>query len=190
MKNSIAIGYEVEILAVNDFQSLKYNVGDTFTVKAVGDVGSDNALYISEDFKTWFHPIDLKVVNTKTDHIWDEYKQGLVGMTEQMQKDRAFIVAAVSLDLIDHINSKHPNFMDNYGFQSYYDCVVAIVDEMLFTEGSLYLNYINRDNKELTFHDFTNDCFDWYYMKQAKKHFTKELVHKVCFGTDREPYEI
>lgn len=56
----IAIGDEVEIMCVNDFQAMKYNVGNTFKVRAIADVGSDNSLYVSEDLVTWFHPIDLK----------------------------------------------------------------------------------------------------------------------------------
>jgi len=56
----IEIGDEVEIMCINDFQGMKYNIGSTFKVRAIADVGSDNSLYVSEDLVTWFHPIDLK----------------------------------------------------------------------------------------------------------------------------------
>lgn len=58
----IEIGDEVEIMCINDFQSMKYNLGNTFKVRAIADVGSDNSLYVSEDLVTWFHPIDLKIL--------------------------------------------------------------------------------------------------------------------------------
>ena len=77
MKKSIEIGFLVEVQATNDFQSIKYNIGSEFRVKALCDVGSDNAIYVSEDLVTWFHPIDLKVVDTHTDGIRDDYKEGL-----------------------------------------------------------------------------------------------------------------
>ena len=62
-------------------------------------------------------------------------------ITEKMQDDRAFIIAAVSCDLIEVIKKDHEDWLDNGGYQPYYDLVVELTDHMLFTEGSVYLKF-------------------------------------------------
>lgn len=109
-------------------------------------------------------------------------------ITKEMQDDRAFISAAVSCELIDLIKKEHEEWLDNGGFQSYYDLVVKIVDYMMFTEGSMYLNFLHKkeDNNKVEFSKLANDCFDWFHIKLAKALVTKELLHEVCYGDPKK----
>lgn len=109
-------------------------------------------------------------------------------ITERMQEDKNFIVAAVSCDLITLIKEKHEDWLDNSGYQAYYDLVIELVDYMMFTEGSMYLNFMQKkeEDNNLEFSKLANDCFDWFYMKLAEKLVTKELLHEVCFGEPKE----
>jgi hypothetical protein len=61
--NGINIGDKVQVESVNDNTSERYKAGDTFNVKMIVDVGSDNALYVGEDIKYMFHPQDVKVIS-------------------------------------------------------------------------------------------------------------------------------
>lgn len=109
-------------------------------------------------------------------------------ITEEMQDDRAFIIAAVSCDLIESIKEKHKNWLDDHGYQAYYDLVVELTDYMLFGENSYYLEFLKLKEKDenLDFSTFSQNCFDWYFMCFAKQLLTKELLHEVCFGDTKE----
>ncbi len=109
-------------------------------------------------------------------------------ITEEMQTDRAFIIAAVSCDLIQLIRKEHKNWLNDHGYQPYYDLVVELVDYMMFTENSMYLKFLQKkeNNNNIEFSTLTDDCFDWFYMKLANKLVTTELLYEVCFGVPKE----
>ena len=112
-------------------------------------------------------------------------------ITEKMQDDRAFIIAAVSCDLIEVIKKDHEDWLDNGGYQPYYDLVVELTDHMLFTEGSVYLKFLKKQKKDegLCFHGFSGNCFDWFHMELARTLVTEELLHAVCYGNPKEYFE-
>jgi len=109
-------------------------------------------------------------------------------ITETMQNDRAFIIAAVSCDLIGLIKKEHDEWLDNGGYASYYDLVIEVVDYMLFTKGSTYLNFMEAQKKDedLCFNGFSGNCFDWFHMELASKLITEELLNEVCFGDPKK----
>lgn len=109
-------------------------------------------------------------------------------ITKEMQTDRAFIIAAVSCDLIGLIKKEHDEWLDNGGYQPYYDLVIELVDYMMFTEGSTYLRFLEAQekDKDLCFTTFADDCFDWFHMRLAVKLVTEELLHEVCFGDPKK----
>jgi hypothetical protein len=109
-------------------------------------------------------------------------------ITEEMQNDRAFIIAAVSCDLIGLIKEKHEDWLDSGGYQPYYDLVVELTDYMLFDENSYYLEFMKLKEKDekLCFNSFSSNCFDWYHMTLARQLVTEELLHEVCFGNPKE----
>jgi len=109
-------------------------------------------------------------------------------ITERMWADRAFIIAAVSCDLIDFIKENHEDWIDDHGYQAYYDLVIEVTDQILFTEDSKYLEFMKLKEKDenLCFTKFADDCFDWFHMRLAREIVTKELLHEVCFGDPKE----
>jgi len=109
----------------------------------------------------------------------------------QIKKDRGVLIAAVSEDLYTLIKEEHESWLDESGHYSFYDLVVAIVDEMMFSEGSAYQRFMKAkaNDKNADFHDMTDDCFDWYHMALARTMVTKELLHEVCFGDTDKYFE-
>ena len=102
---------------------------------------------------------------------------------EQIRKDRGVIIAAVSEDLYSLIKENHDDWLDECGHYAFYDLVVAIVDEMLFSEGSTYQRFIKKkgvDSRD--WYDFAGECFDWFHMGLARTMVTKELLHAVTHG--------
>lgn len=107
---------------------------------------------------------------------------------EKIRNDRGVLIAAVSEDLYTLIKEEHDDWLDESGHYAFYDLVVAIVDELLFAEGSMYQRFMKarKNNSKLDFHSFSGDCFDWYHMGTARGMVTKELLHAVCFAdTDK-----
>lgn len=109
----------------------------------------------------------------------------------QIRNDRGVLIAAVSEELHELIKEEHQNWLDHSGHYAFYDLVVAIVDEMMFSEGSAYQRFIKAkaDGKNVDFNHITDECFDWYHMALAKTMVTKELLHAVCFGDTKEYFE-
>jgi hypothetical protein len=111
-------------------------------------------------------------------------------ITEKMQADRAFIAAAVSCDLIEVIKEKHEDWLDNGGYQPYYDLVVELTDHMLFSKGSMYLKYLKeKETRDVDFSTIADDCFDWFHMRLARELVTEELLHEICFGDAKEYFK-
>lgn len=107
---------------------------------------------------------------------------------KEIRNDRGVIIAAVSEDLYELIKKEHQDWLDESGHYAFYDLVVAIVDEMMFSEGSTYQRFIKQKgkNRKFDWHSFAGECFDWFHMGLARTMVTKELLHAVCFGdTDK-----
>jgi hypothetical protein len=109
-------------------------------------------------------------------------------ITEKMLKDRAFIIAVVSCDLIHLIKDKHEDWLDEHGYGPYYDLVIEITDYMLFDEDSYYLKFLKlkEEDENLDFYTFAQNCFDWYFMAFARQLVTNDLLHEVCFGDTKK----
>lgn len=109
----------------------------------------------------------------------------------KIRDDRGVIIAAVSEDLYTLIKEEHEDWLDESGHYAFYDLVVAIVDEMLFAEGSTYQRFMKarKNNSKLDWHEFSGECFDWFHMGLARKMVTKELLHAVCHADTNEYFE-
>ena len=94
-------------------------------------------------------------------------------ITKKMQYDRSFIIAAVSCSAIDVVRKHYESWLDNNGYLPFYEMVIEIVDELMFTEGCEYLKFIKAKDKTDWFINNHDTCFDWYYMEQAEK-----LIHR------------
>ena len=57
----------------------------------------------------------------------------------------------------------------------YYEMVIEIVDEMMFTDNSEYLKYAYAEDKTDWFHRNHDDCFDWYFIGESEKLLPKYL---------------
>jgi len=94
-------------------------------------------------------------------------------ITKKMQYERSFIIAAVSCSAIDLVRKHYQSYLDNNGYIPFYEMVIEIVDELMFTEGSEYLKFMNAKDKSDWFVINHNTCFDWYFMDEANK-----LIHR------------
>ena len=101
----------------------------------------------------------------------------LLSVPEGSEYDRAFIIAAVSCSAIDVVRQHYEQWLDNNGYIPFYEMVIEIVDEIMFTEGSKYLEWCVAEDKNDWWDTNTDSMFDWYHMAEAEK-----LIHH---GADR-----
>lgn len=94
-------------------------------------------------------------------------------ITKAMQFDRSFIIAAVSCSAIDVVREHYKNWLDDNGYIPFYEMVVEIVDEIMFSKGSEYLKYMKDKDKTDWFGRHHDTCFDWYFMEEGRK-----LIHR------------
>jgi len=95
--------------------------------------------------------------------------------TKQMLYDRSLIIAAVSCSAIEVVKEHYENWLDNNGYIPFYEMVIEVVDELMFTKGSEYLKYTKAKHKEDWFLDKHDNCMDWYFMGEATKLFHRNL---------------
>ena len=93
---------------------------------------------------------------------------------ERINKDRGFLIAAVSLNLKQCIDIMSPDYFDNWGYAHYYDLVVDIVDEMM--SGSEYIKFLQNANH---FHDM-GESIDTYYDDMARGMVTHDRIKRVA----------
>ncbi len=97
---------------------------------------------------------------------------------EQKQDDRAFIVSAITMELqqlayIEYFNQ----WEGNGGMGWFFNMCVELADEIMFTEGSAYLKWLdvwiaNEDKYCEGFSEVTGEtCYDWYHMNEARRIF-------------------
>ena len=84
------------------------------------------------------------------------------------EKDKMFILSAITLELFDYANDKE-GYRDNYGMAHYYDMCADIVNEMI--DSVDYQNYLM---------DKRNICLDWHFMNLAPSMFTDERIRRVA----------
>jgi hypothetical protein len=106
---------------------------------------------------------------------------------EQIRNDRGVIIAAVSEELYTIIKEEHKDWLEDSGHYAFYDLVVAIVDEMMFSKGSMYQRFISKKGVDSSdWYSFAGECFDWFHMGLSRTMITKELLHAVTHGdTDK-----
>ena len=87
--------------------------------------------------------------------------------TQEIHRDRAFIIAAVSCELQPIMEKCYSVLLDDAGYQWFYDLVIEIVDEIMFTPGSAYLECISKGSGNDYWAKEKENCFDWYHMSKA-----------------------
>jgi predicted alpha-1,6-mannanase (GH76 family) len=93
---------------------------------------------------------------------------------ERINKDRGFLIAAVSLNLKQCIDIMSPDYFDTWGYAHYYDLVVDIVDEMM--SGTEYIKYLSNCNH---FHEMSTSI-DTYYEDMARGMVTHDRIKRVA----------
>ena len=97
---------------------------------------------------------------------------------EEKQRDRAFLISAITTELhqlayIEYFNE----WEGNGGMGWFFNMCVELTDEIMFTEGSAYLKWLdvwiaNEDEHCEGFSEVTGEtCFDWYHMNEARRIF-------------------
>lgn len=123
--------------------------------------------------------IDLSKVpiKSKIDVGDNKIKKTQEEIQNRMNDDRAFIVSAVTSELHNTAYLQYfETWENNGGMGWFFDTCVEIVDEIMFTEGSAYLKWLEHwkvsDIHCNTFSEVTNEtCFDWYHMNEARSIF-------------------
>jgi hypothetical protein len=96
-------------------------------------------------------------------------------ISKAMFADRAFIIAVVSCNSIIIVRDKYQKFLDSEGYAPFYEMVLEIVDELMFTKGSEYLKYARAKNKEDWFSNHHDTFMDWYFIQESEKLLHREL---------------
>ena len=108
---------------------------------------------------------------------------------ERVQKDLQFITAAVTSELHDLAYLEYFTAWENNGGMGgfFHECV-DITNEIMLSEGSEYLKWLNywkttEGNNWECFSEYTDtDCFDWYHMTEAVKLFKSKYKKDKCIN--------
>ena len=103
---------------------------------------------------------------------------------EQIQSDLLFITSAVTTELHDLAYLKYFDVWENNGgMQWFFSECVEITEEIMLTEGSAYLKWLEvwKVNTDVSFSEITGEtCFDWYHMTEARKEFESRYEKDEC----------
>ena len=101
---------------------------------------------------------------------------------KQMKYDRATAIAIISSNGINLVQDKYVDWLDNNGWIPFYELMVEIADEVLFTEGSLYMVALAQGRLTDEFHRTFPTMFDWWILDEGMK-----LIDKYLQEPDRQP---
>ena len=94
------------------------------------------------------------------------------------QEDIKFILSAVTSELHDIAYLQYfGTWENNGGMQWFFDECIQITEQLMMTEGSKYLEWLEhwKVTTDKTCEGFTEitgeTCFDWYHMNEATKEF-------------------
>ena len=103
---------------------------------------------------------------------------------EQIQSDLRFITSAVTTELHTLAYLKYFGvWEDNGGMGWFFSECVEITEEIMLTEGSAYLKWLEvwKVNTDVSFSEITGEtCFDWYHMTEARKEFESRYEKDEC----------
>ena len=103
---------------------------------------------------------------------------------EQIQSDLRFITSAVTTELHTLAYLKYFDVWENNGgMQWFFSECVEITEEIMLTEGSAYLKWLEvwKVNTDVSFSEITGKtCFDWYHMTEARKEFESRYEKDEC----------
>jgi hypothetical protein len=85
------------------------------------------------------------------------------------EKDKMFILSAITLELFGWAEKNKEEYLDQYGMAHFYDMCADIVNEMI--DSVDYQNYLM---------DKRNICLDWHFMNLAPSMFTDERIRRVA----------
>lgn len=97
---------------------------------------------------------------------------------ERINKDRGFLIAAVSLNLKQCIDIMSPDYFDNWGYAHYYDLVVDIVDEMM--SGDDYIKFLHN----IDHYEEMGTSIDIFYEDMAMGMVTHDRIRRVAGFTN------
>lgn len=106
---------------------------------------------------------------------------------EQKQFDRAFITSAITTELHELAYLHYFREWENHGGMGwFFNMCVELTDEIMFTEGSAYLKWLdvwiaNEDKYCEGFSEVTGEtCYDWYHMNEARRIFEASYEKDEC----------
>jgi type I restriction-modification system DNA methylase subunit len=115
---------------------------------------------------------------------------------EQKESDLQFIISAVTAELHDTARLEYFGAWENNGGMGWFfaECV-EITKEIMLTEGSQYLKWLDHwinteDEKQVQgFSELTGEtCFDWYHMNEARRIFESRYEKDECSKEEVSEY--
>lgn len=109
----------------------------------------------------------------------------LIKLNEQVIADRSLLISALSEALYPSMQLRYFAWLDHCGHYGYYDLIIELVDEVMFSDGAKYKSVLHKVvSEDFDWNDYSNECFDWYHINQAEK-LLKERM-KGWEGTNKD----
>ncbi len=99
------------------------------------------------------------------------------------------ILCACASDMYPLVRLEYFAWLDGGGgHQMYYDTVCELVNEVMFSDNSPYLNWVKQwdDGKGEDFNQMYGNCLDWYHMDLVRKLFIERYSDCYCEETKEE----
>ena len=109
--------------------------------------------------------------------------------TEISKEHYDMILCACASDMYPLVRLEYFAWLDGGGgHMMYYDKICNLVDEVMFSDNSPYLNWIKQWNggKGKDFNEMHGNCMDWYHMDKVKKLFIDRYSDWYCEETKEE----
>jgi hypothetical protein len=98
-------------------------------------------------------------------------------LEEKIIADKMFILSATSIELYSLVTNKYPEYLEQFGYQHFYDTCVDIVNEVVDND----LNYKKYLTDKNTFSNLSHGL-DTYFSEKAFSMFTAERIAKIAGG--------
>jgi hypothetical protein len=96
----------------------------------------------------------------------------------QAREDKEFIISAVTSESYNIIRFKYGSWLEQNGSAAAYLLIIEIVDNIMFSNDSLYLRTLVKTNgfEQMGWHEATDtNCLDWYFMIECSKELENRL---------------
>jgi hypothetical protein len=118
---------------------------------------------------------------------YEKYKKSLNKKDKcELLNSIFFLRTAMTSTMTIEVVNNYSDYTDDNGWAEFYEIVMEICDEILLSNDSVFLRYIElyiNGDEEATLGNYFDSnfgtCYDWYFMDRARESFSERMVEEL-----------